>query len=527
MGTGAIICTCLALTIHQAPSQEYPMRSRSLKLPIRLDPKRAQGIQELCLLVSKDRGLTWEQADRQLPTAQEFVYRAPADGSYWFIVQQVDRNGRPLPENPARAKPSMTVLVDTTPPQVKVTAERLPSGEIRAHWTVTDQYPDARSLRLDYHTSAVPPSADWPQILLPPKLEGSQDFHPGGAGVTGEVRVRVRVKDQAENPGEDVFVLPATAAATVGGSAESSPFTVIPTRTDPPGQPAQVTSMQGPRPSLDPTPGPRMLPGSPTPSTELSPASSAPPGGLPIAPDAVRPPAASTGPAETPGSAPKVQIVNVRQVRLDFTVAKVGPSGLGNADIWVTLDQGRKWEKMPGEVPIALPANADLHGPEPVTGSVTVQLPAEAIIYGFIVVAKSKAGLGLPPPKPGDLPEALVELDTTAPKGQLFRPQPDPSQPNTLLLAWEAKDRNLAEKPIILEWSEQKGGPWTVIGEGPLPNTSQYPWRLPDHLPPRVFLRLTMIDVAGNKSQAQTDKPELIDLSVPQTKIIHVEPNAR
>jgi hypothetical protein len=36
-----------------------------------------------------------------------------------------------------------------------------------------------------------------------------------------------------------------------------------------------------------------------------------------------------------------------------------------------------------------------------------------------------------------------------------------------------------------------------------------------------------MSDVAGNESRAQTDKPELIDLSVPQTRITGVAPASR
>lgn len=240
-----------------------------------------------------------------------------------------------------------------------------------------------------------------------------------------------------------------------------------------------------------------------------------------------RTPPPSAGSAAPPPGSPAVQIVKAREVRLDFTVAKVGPSGLGAADVYVTLDKGASWKKMPGgEVPISLSKNADLHGPE-VSGSVSVQLPTEGIIYGFLVAVKSKAGLAPPPPNAGDPPQALVEWDTRAPEGRLFKPKPDSTQPNTLLLGWEAKDRNLADKPITLEWAEQKDGPWKRIGEEPLPNSGQYSWHLPEGLPPRVYLRLTMSDRAGNESRAQTDNPVLIDLSVPQTTIIGVAPNIR
>lgn len=539
MGMGAIIWSCLALTIHQAPVQECPMNSRAFELPITPNAKRIQDVQELILLVSQDRGGVWQPVDRKPPTAQKFVYHAPADGSYWFIVQEVDHNGRTIPERPERAKPSMAVIVDTIKPQVKVTAERLPSGAVRVHWRASDECPDPRSLRLEYHTSAHKED-QWSSVLPSPVLEGDKEFDPGKDGRTGEVRVRVRMKDQAGNVGEGIFLLDATlesAKQFVSGMAEKTPFSVIPAaRSDPSGQPNQLTSQQRGRPPLDPSPqgttGPSAVPSSlsrPDLSPAVPPPGPAPVGGsLPVASSSDRmPPPSGGSPAAPPPGLPALKIVQAREVRLDFTVRKVGPSGLGAADVYVTLDKGATWKKMPGDVPISLPKSADLHGPDPVPGSVSVQLPAEATIYGFIVAVKSKAGLALPPPKPGAPPQALVELDTTAPKAQMFKPQPDASQPNTLILAWSAVDRNLADKPVTLEWSEQKDGTWNKISDEPLANSGQYPWRLPDHLPPRVFLRLTVRDVAGNEARAQTDKPELIDLSVPETTIIGVAPNAR
>lgn len=82
-------------------------------------------------------------------------------------------------------------------------------------------------------------------------------------------------------------------------------------------------------------------------------------------PAATTPKAATTSktaimpkPEAKPVGTPAAKIVKTREVRLDFTVNKVGPSGLGNADVYITLDKGASWKKMPGEVPIRLARSA-------------------------------------------------------------------------------------------------------------------------------------------------------------------------
>jgi hypothetical protein len=243
-------------------------------------------------------------------------------------------------------------------------------------------------------------------------------------------------------------------------------------------------------------------------------------------------------PAETPrGALPALKIVNKRDVKVEFEVAKIGPSGLGGADVYVTVNEGATWSRVPGDLPVTLPPAAELHNGGPVHGSVMVQLPGEGAIYGFIVAVKSKAGLGRPAPKPNEPPQVRVELDASAPKAQLFGPMPDPNRRNALILSWSAMDRNLSGSCITLEWAEHKEGPWTVIADqlpnssatGPLPAevSGSYLWQLPERMPSSVFLKLTVRDTAGNAAVAQADKPVLIDLSVPETNIIGVAPASR
>ncbi len=530
MGMGPIIWTCLALTVHQSQPEPWYLASRGVGLPISQKDLQRKDVKQFILLYSADEGATWQQGDAKQPgDSKPFAFHAPKDGVYWFVVQLVDLAGNSNPRDPYRVKPSKIVVVDTEPPQVQAAAERQPNGDIQVRWSIREQYPDSHSVRMEFRTdgqwiSLLPPSGTFP-------LQGQHAFDPGPAGKAGEVHVRVRVKDLAQNEGVQECVASGTRpapAAVGGGPTEASPFSLVaPNRNEQSAQPTQLTSQQTPRPLLETPPGQATIPPpQPPPIQNVPSPAPAPISGMPVAANMERP-TPPIGAAETPANTPAVKIVKAREVRLEFTVEKVGPSGLGNADVYVTLDKGRSWQKMPEEVPISLAKGAEVHGPEPVSGSVGVQLPKEGVIYGFIVAVKSKAGRAPTPPKSGDAPQVLVEWDKTEPTGQLFMPQPDATQQNTLLLGWEAKDRNMAENPITLEWAEQKDGPWNLIGEQQLPNIGQYSWRLPDRLPPRVFLRMTMRDAAGNEARAQTDKPVLIDLSVPQTKITRVAPATR
>jgi hypothetical protein len=221
------------------------------------------------------------------------------------------------------------------------------------------------------------------------------------------------------------------------------------------------------------------------------------------------------------GRLPPVRIVNKRQVKLDFDVTKIGPSGLGNVDVYVTGDGGKSWQRIPGDPQALLPAISENPG-VPVHGSVTVSLPQEGKAFGYFVVVKSRAGLGLPPPQAGEPPHVRLEMDTTLPQAEMYRPQADGGRRDALILTWEASDRNLAPKPISLEWAEHKDGPWEVIGEREMANTGRYTWQVPDKMPPRVYLKLIVRDTAGNVAVAQTDQPILIDLSVPQVQNVGI-----
>jgi hypothetical protein len=224
-------------------------------------------------------------------------------------------------------------------------------------------------------------------------------------------------------------------------------------------------------------------------------------------------------------------MTNKRQITLEYEVAKFGPSGVGKVELWVTRDDGQSWQKSGGDMNVNTPLPGDAKvGTGALKQSLVVDLHEDGI-YGFILTVKSGAGLGKPAPRSGDVPHMRVEVDTKAPKATLFRPEPDPTRRDTLILRWTAQDNNLGPTPFSLQWAEKKGGKWEPIGSSELPNSqgqvSSYAWQVPADIPHHVFLRLTVRDTAGNVAIAETDEPVLVDLNEPEVQSLRLGSSPR
>jgi hypothetical protein len=203
---------------------------------------------------------------------------------------------------------------------------------------------------------------------------------------------------------------------------------------------------------------------------------------------------------------PQPQLVSSRQISLDYEIKKIGPSGVGKVELWITSDDGKTWKRFAEDPQLKSP--------------MTVELPGEGV-FGLRLLIQSQAGLGKPPPIAGDPPEMRVEVDTTRPEVTLYAPEPDPNRQNVLILSWLASDRNLAPNPVAIEYTENPDQPWQVIAKE-LPNTGRYSWTLPAGIQAQVYLRISVRDQAGNVGVAETKRPELVDLSVPEGRLLGV-----
>jgi hypothetical protein len=440
-----------------------------MAIPIEIVPARRNDLREILLFCSHDEGKTWDQVGRATPEQTSFPYTAPGDGKYWFTIQTVDRNGVKEPGNVYSVPPGQRIVVDTVKPQVSVKAERR-GDDIAASWEITEDYPEPSTFVLEYHL-ADQPAAIWTAVPANPGATGTATFRPAGAAA---VTVQVRVKDQAKNEGSGVAEVPG-----VGGA--------------PAPEKKQGNAWDGPPPVVPPAAG---------------------------GPGSVAPPPPAAPPMR--GALPGVQLVNKKDVKLDFDVTKLGPSGLGTVEVYVTNDDGASWNPVPlGPDAIQAP---EARGPGQAHGSVTVSLAEDARVYGFYLVVKSRANLGKPAPKSGDAPHIRIERDTVPPKGDLVRVEPDPARRDSLSIVWSASDKNLTATPISLEWAPRKEGPWEFIGAPELPNTGRYAWQVPPGLT-SVYLKLTVRDAAGNVAVAVTPEPQTVDLSVPEVGSVSVSPH--
>lgn len=503
------------------------MNDRELKIPFTPTEFLKKEAVKLLLFVSSDQGKTWRQEVTATPNDDGFPFYAPGDGVYWFNVAYQDRQGRTVPNDVANIPPALKIVVDTRKPTAQVTAHDRQGETVQVNWEVRDEYLDPASLRLEYRAGE---GQGWKTMAV----SGASGQRKINLGTTRSAQVRVVAQDLAGNqatqqievPGETASVAsgppgppPATTASyqqsgppslpppsPVPPAAAEPPVKPQPTLPEPAGVPAPPRGLDAPltidpfKPATTPPTAPRPIAsssGPPPAPTEFVPSGSS----VPLA--------ATTSPTPTYGNVnqrrfgPPLQHTNQLHLELDYEIPKVGPSGVGLVELWMTPDDGRTWRKF-----------AEKTEPQP---PFAFDVPGEGV-YGFTLVVKSRAGLGRKEPQPGEAPEVKVEIDTTAPMAALYPVEADPRRKDVLFLLWKAEDKNLGSNPITLQWAEKVTGPWQPIATE-VPNSGRITWRMPPELPYRIFLRLEVRDLAGNLSVAETTEPVLVDLMEPEIKI--------
>jgi hypothetical protein len=528
MNLTALALVGLAAGIGQPPADYIPIKGRSLKLPIEYTPAQRKNIQQIQLCVCRDQSGVYEVAKTVTPDQSFFAFEAKEDGLYWVNMVIVFRDGRREPKDPARVPPAQKLLIDATPPVVRILSAKREGEEVAVEWAIEDKFPNDAATQVLYKA----PGGDWQPVPSSAITKRSARFKPS---TTGPIAVQVAAKDLVGNTGSIAQEVP------TGTTAAYMAPTTAPAATKPAGVlEAPTTGGPLPPPMLDNTnpaaPAAPIKPPSPVIPAEppaaaaqpqwTPPAVVAQPAPLTTTDGGLQPIAVGSGSATAPpASVPaNVQFLNSTVFDLQYQVEN-GPSGVSRIDLYVTRDDGRTWARWsthdgrqtPLRVALETRFNSQVEGD-----------------YGLRLVPVSGAGLSAGAPTAGTPPEMRVHIDRTPPVIQVYQPTADPNQRNALVLHWKATDRNFGKDPIRVEWSEQPTGPWKSVGAGDeftpvvgtgaptgrrLANTGSYSWQIPATIgASRVHLKFTAWDAAGNKSEVVTP-PLVVDLMRPRATI--------
>jgi len=235
--------------------------------------------------------------------------------------------------------------------------------------------------------------------------------------------------------------------------------------------------------------------------------------------------------------APRIDYVNTLDFDVEYSIQKMGRSGVRAAHLFVLKNQSSpaEWEfvkkfdvnLMPGdkEQTISIPYSAREEG-----------------IYGFYVIPESGAGKRAEDPQRHDQPMINVVVDKTPPYVRITNVQVKPGGTRGPLveISWEAADPNLMPDPISLEWSvDWKATRWNEVKyrlrNNPNSQVGRYVWEVPDENLWKFYLRIRAVDKASNTGEHiwGQDLPEkrnpptevIVDLEKPTGTINKVRGN--
>jgi len=471
----AFIIGLAAISGGPASAQEAPVFTKNtrFRIPYRYDADEMQklGAKEIRLFVSYDQGSQWQFVNRVAPQAGKFEFEAPGDGEYWFAVRTVDFQNRLHPEGVVNS-PGLKVTVDSTAPTLDIRLSQLEPGKIELHWDARDGNIDLTTLKLE---SIEPGTSTWQQVSIVPQATGKTSWSVPEGGV---VRVRGTVGDLASNAAFSETQVQIASRVSNKVPAFQPDFS----------QPVAGGS------------SPRMG----KPSNGFSSSF--------VTDDVDRRPAIVrdryAAPSTSQQTSGRSRLVNTPRFQIAYQVEDIGPSGLSGVEFYITENGGSKWFG---------------YGNDP-----DRQSPFEVVVprdgeYGFVLRARSGAGLAADPPQAGEKPSIVVVVDQTPPVAQLLGAQQGQgSDLSRILIRWNASDQHLADSPVSLSYATETVGPWKPIS-GWLANTGSFSWTIGPGVPPRMYIRLAVRDAAGNVTRVESSQPVVVDLSKPTARIVDVE----
>ena len=460
------------------------------------------------------------------PPTGRFDYQATRDGEYWFAVRTLDGNNQLFPAGEIDAA-GLKVIVDTTPPRFDLQVRPVAGDRVQLSWNAADANLDVRTLKLEFMQSG---GIHWEPVSIQPQAVGQTSWSVpkgGWVAVRGSIADRAGNVKSAEN--ESRLQQPSQPArparrqldgpvAIAPGTPMITPGTTRPTIS--PGNPASSGNpaensfaAQPTAPAVLPeryagrtagigqpaVPQPTIEPGAPKFGGLVS-------GSVETRPDILRRPLPANSGAPT--ITKRTRVVNTRQFHIDYEVEDVGSSGVGSVELYITEDDGNTWYR---------------YGDDPdLTSPFVVEAPQDGI-YGFSLRVRSGAGLAADPPQPREKPSIVVVVDQTPPQIRFDgATQGRGADLAKIAIRWNLREEHPSDAPVALSYTTEEGGLWEPI-TGWIADTGEYVWSVGPNMPPRIYIRVTARDAAGNLSRVESQEPLLVDLSRPSARIVDVE----
>lgn len=492
-----------ALAMSQTPDNLQPVYTNKSKfrIPFRYDAAEMQriGAKEIRLYLSTDQGKNWRLSRQSNPQAGKFDFEAPAPGEYWFSVRTLDGRNQLYPATNGLT-PGLKVIVDDTPPTLAIQLAEPQPGKVNMSWQINDPHLDLSTLRLEYIQAG---SDRWEMVSVVPQAVGQTAWTVAQGGF---VAVRGQVFDLAGNIQQtqtQIRLQPGNGVPNLNDPIASPNFNPslvenpIETDTAPPTANPFGGHSQGPAdypsaPALSAPAHDQLISNSPS-----------------LTPNVL---SNQFDPQSTTKLPPKItnhtRVVNSRKFQIGYKVDDVGPSGLGDIELFITEDDGDKWFKYGNDIDRTSPFQ--------------VETPRDGI-YGFALRVHSGAGLAVDPPKSGEKPSIVVVVDNTPPSVKILSADQGRGKDlNRVVIRWSVLDDYPSDTPVALSYTTDLNGVWEPIS-GWVADTGEYVWNAGPNAPTRLYFRVTARDAAGNLNRSQTTEPVIVDLSRPSARIVDVE----
>lgn len=519
-------------------------RQTVFAIPFKVD-KSGRTTVEVRLYVSSDRGANWEMCDKVAPEKSQFLFRAPNDGEYWFLISTVDRSGQIRPQR--SEGPGLRVVVDTTLPELQVQARQEDAGQVAVRWRAVDPSLDLDKLKIQYRFEVRQP---WQSVAVDrqaissagPMQTGEEIWWPEGNSQTMEIRAEV--SDTAGNLAVSHAQLKlARRPAQQPGTPENSTPDADPKLARMTERSTQWRAPDGSFPSNGSTGGSTIQPMGPPDERESQADNWGGPGQREtriirgpqevfqdtalMAADVNPPirsqylpqqqkyepqrqqPADISTPVHDLPSGGRPEMVNSRRIELDYQIDQATSLDVARVELWGTRDGGRTWT--------SYGVDDDNRSP------MLVNLNEEGI-HGLRIAVSSGSGSPTGRPQSGALPDVQIGVDLTKPVCRILSTELGTGdRAGQMLIRWEAFDQALSPLPVSLYLADSPTGPWTTIAAG-LANTQQYVWPIDRRPIDRVYLRLEVRDEAGNVGVFDTPEAIQVGSARPTVRINAVRP---